>query len=164
MKASDCWETPAAILDAVRAITNRIDVDPCTSSENPVRAHRYIAPPGDGLTEPWGLLPGELAWLNPPYSSGQIARWIARAAEQMHGVSAHLCVLVPCDPTTAWWARLHDWAAARVDLSSRVRFVDPATGRPAAGARFASTIWYVGPAPYRACAALAHLGYPQVMR
>jgi hypothetical protein len=71
--------TPPYILEPVRRAlgvqrNGNIDLDPCTTPENPVRAARWYSPPHDGLSLPWDA---ETIFVNPPYGKAR-EPWVAR--------------------------------------------------------------------------------------
>lgn len=77
--ATHDWLTPLAIVEAL----GMFDLDPCASVGQPwATARRHIAPPGNGLAEPWE---GRV-WLNPPYGK-HTAEWLARLADHGDGIA-----------------------------------------------------------------------------
>lgn len=48
-----CWRTPQWLVERIRSVLGGIDLDPCTSADNPVEAQGFIAPPDDGILTPW---------------------------------------------------------------------------------------------------------------
>lgn len=74
------WLTPPEIIAAV----GPFDLDPATPEMQPypTAVHRYTKA-DDGLVQPWF---GRV-WLNPPYTSGEIGKWLHRMAEHNHGTA-----------------------------------------------------------------------------
>jgi site-specific DNA-methyltransferase (adenine-specific) len=80
---SDEWETPQELFDALHAEFN-FQVDLAAGTENRKCDH-WWAKDDDSLAQTWhdGFSRG---WLNPPYSRGLCAKFIAKAAaERRHG-------------------------------------------------------------------------------
>ena len=66
--------TPAYVLEEVRRLLGRIELDPCTEPDNPVDAERFYCLPTDGCTQPWDA---RAIYCNPPY--GEVRdRWVKR--------------------------------------------------------------------------------------
>jgi hypothetical protein len=112
----DTWCTPKWLADAV----GEWDLDPCTNSRSHIRAcSKCMLERGqDGLAfaEPYGAHADLRVWINPPYSSGQVIRWV-RAYKH-----ARFCFLVRLDPSTEWFAELY--AASEVLLVPAGRRID----------------------------------------
>lgn len=168
---NDNWQTPRPLfdhydrlfgftLDAAASVSNHLTDYYCVSPDD----WDFIQAEGtiyDGIVGYNGLAydwTGERVWVNPPYSDP--GPWARKAA-----VSDALTVaLLPVDPSTQWWqhyvlgqstrqgkdcrwAYLDPVRAKSIEyLPRRVRFVDPETGKPAAGARFANAVvtWWGG--------------------
>lgn len=96
--ATDDWLTPPFILKALGVF----DLDPCAAPKMPWQtAKRMIAPPQDGLAEPWN---GRV-WCNPPYG-GEVEKWIKKLAAHGQGTA-----LVFARVDTRWWVE-HVWGGA----------------------------------------------------
>lgn len=79
------WLTPPPILDALGGWQS-FDLDPCAAPDpRPWRtAQRMNArTDADGLAIRWD---GRV-WLNPPYTRGEVERWLARMADHNHGTA-----------------------------------------------------------------------------
>jgi hypothetical protein len=78
---SEIWLTPPSIIDTL----GPFDLDPCAAPEpRPWPTARWhIALPHDGLEMPWV---GRV-WLNPPYSTTAIKKWMPRMAEHGNGTA-----------------------------------------------------------------------------
>lgn len=61
---SDCWETPAHVIAAVREVLGGIDLDPTTKPANPTGAAQFFTKEDDCLTRQWH----GTVYMNPPYS------------------------------------------------------------------------------------------------
>lgn len=143
----DDWQTPECVLERVRRV-GPIDIDPCTSADNPAGAARYYTPSHDGLAQSW-YAPGGIAYVNPPYS--RCLDWIAKcAAEAERG--CQIIALVPARTDTRWWQ--HCWTADAICFwRGRLKFV----GAPAS-APFPSAIVYWGREPEKFEAAFGDAG------
>lgn len=156
------WGTPPAFLDLVRQVFGGIiGLDPCTTSDNPTGATHFYTPAQDGLASTWrGLGP---VFVNPPYGRG-IGSWTARLGLDMRSVrwvpgGDHLTspdreaiALLPARTDTEWWHRDITGAESVCFLRGRLRFIDPATGKPAvdekghpSSGKFPSAAVYWGP-------------------
>ena len=97
----DSWCTPAWIAEAI----GKFDLDPCSNARSHIRATRRLSleDGDDGLDENWLLSPFVVAaprtFVNPPYSKGQVERWIAAYGH------TRFCFLLRFDPSTQWFAR-----------------------------------------------------------
>lgn len=79
------WLTPPPILDALGGWRS-FDLDPCAAPEPrpwPTALVMNSEADGDGLQLEWD---GRV-WLNPPYSSAELARWLERLAEHGDGTA-----------------------------------------------------------------------------
>jgi len=78
------WLTPPHILDALGG-SRSFDLDPCSPAHRPWdTARHHYTKADDGLVCPWF---GRV-WLNPPYTSSEIGKWMGRMAA--HGVGTAL--------------------------------------------------------------------------
>ena len=109
MKSSS-WLTPPKILHAL----GRFDLDPCCPPVMPWQtAAQMIAPPRDGLAEPWH---GRV-WLNPPFGA-QAAAWLAKMAKHGNGIA-----LIPArTETRMFYASVWGAADAVLFLQGRPSF------------------------------------------
>ena len=133
------WYTPPHIVAAAREVMGGIDLDPasCELANENVRAKRFYTLADDGLSQPWK---GRV-WLNPPYSSGVIDRFIGYLLDSYDVVE--WVTLTNNATDTAWGQRLLS-RAIRVCLpSGRVRFLSE-QGRPG-GPLQGQMICYYGP-------------------
>ena len=110
----DTWCTPRWIAEAV----GEWDLDPCSNSRSHIRAAQScnLMRGEDGLAFAADVGPGARVWINPPYSAGQVIRWI-RAYRH-----TRFCFLVRLDPSTEWFAELY--AASSLILVPAGRRVD----------------------------------------
>lgn len=96
------WQTPSHIAEAVRKFYGgTIDLDPCTTRDNPVGAKAFYTPDEDGLQSKWPS--GAKVYMNPPYGR-EIRPWTSRAA--IH--DGPVIMLVPARTDTTWFQELAD--------------------------------------------------------
>jgi phage N-6-adenine-methyltransferase len=110
-KSTDTRETPQDFfeeqnkkwgfkLDAAASAENAKCADYC-GPDHPIASRR------DGLAASWA--PGPV-WLNPPYSRGELVKWLAKATrEAAAGVTT--VALLPVDTSTIWF---HDYVLPRL--------------------------------------------------
>ncbi|WPE19890.1 DNA N-6-adenine-methyltransferase [Shinella zoogloeoides] len=80
---TDVWLTPPAIIEALGG-PESFDLDPCSLAGRPWPTARvHFTPADNGLLLPWD---GRV-WLNPPYSTHLIRRFMARMADHGRGVA-----------------------------------------------------------------------------
>lgn len=95
----DGWCTPKWLADAIGAV----DLDPCSNARSHVQALASwcgATPAEDGLARAHAVRSSAVVYLNPPYSRGQVIRWV-RAYRHTEFV-----FLLRLDPSTEWWALL----------------------------------------------------------
>lgn len=95
---SDVWLTPPDLLDALGGPLS-FDFDPCAAPEpRPWPTARVMNSrlDNDGLSIRWA---GRV-WLNPPYTRGELDRWLARMAAHDHGTA-----LIPAATETVHFRR-----------------------------------------------------------
>lgn len=156
---SDQWFTPRWLRDLAHEVLGPIELDPCTSRRNPLRARRYFT--ARGLAQPWRA---DSLWLNPPYGR-DIGAWLERL--QSSHVSRALA-LVPARPGAGWYVRAtgRDRGACQLlcELHGRVRFEILDGSLAPHPARWASALLYWGPDPKRVAEQLADHGLVRFCR
>lgn len=124
------WYTPSDIIEDARKVLGTIDLDPASSelANETVKATTFYSADDDGLAQDWF---GDI-WLNPPYSSGLIERFVDKLLESNF---SQAIVLVNNATDTEWFCRLADSARAVVFPKGRVKFHKPdgSTGAPLQG-------------------------------
>lgn len=122
---NDEWLTPPEILSAI----GPFDLDPCAPRVRPWEtAAKHYTVDDNGLLKPWH---GRV-WLNPPYSSQEVPRWLARLAEHGNGMA-----LVFARTETEWYFdNIWNRATACLFLRGRLCFhyVDGRKAKANAGA------------------------------
>lgn len=95
---SDEWSTPKALFDALRA-RHDFTLDAAAAAWN-AKCAAYLDQRANALRRPWR---GRV-WLNPPYGRGQLARWMAKARQEVLARRAELVgCLVPAYTCESWW-------------------------------------------------------------
>ena len=125
----DSWETPKWLFDLLDREFHFL-VDAAATSDN-THCNLYMASDnqpahafciGNGLTKlDWTPRCGNF-FLNPPYSAGNIDKFMAKALEESQKGAVVVC-LVPCATDTKWW---HSYAMKAQEIrfiKGRVRFV-----------------------------------------
>ena len=132
------WQTPDEVLDLVRKV-GPIDLDPCTTADNPTGAARFFVKGDNGLKQNWGECIGdnELIFVNPPYGRS-IGRWTEKCRREAHRRN-RIIALVPDRTDTAWFNDALDSADAACLWRGRITF----RGAPAP-APFPSALIYWG--------------------
>lgn len=137
-KEQDAWQTPEEVLALVREVAP-IDLDPCTSEDNPTGAKHFITEAQNGLQ---GFWPGAgLVYVNAPYS--RMRDWAERVG-QASGPRREIIALVPARTDTRWWHRLVTYRPHAICFwQGRIKFNRPGGG-PSQSAPFPSALLYWG--------------------
>ena len=145
--SNDEWQTPPALFAALNTepVYGRFNLDVACTEANCLCERGLARDLGyDGLQESWSdyAANGERvrAWMNPPYSRGNIGQWTAKARQEAATGRVAVAGLIKVDPSTLWWERDVMQASVLLFCDRRVRFVDPTTGKPAGAPTFASCI------------------------
>lgn len=127
MKGSaDEYRTPRPFFDGLDAELH-FTIDVAATVQNTLCTD-YLCPAENALKRDWGPS-GGVAWCNPPYSPGNIPRFLQAASEQRRrGVTS--VVLVPLDPGQSWTQHVFGQAAEIRAIVGRLRF-DEVDGTPA---------------------------------
>jgi phage N-6-adenine-methyltransferase len=117
------WYTPAAIIEAARAVLGGFDLDPATSeiANRTVQAARYFTAQDDGLAQEW---PVGRIWMNPPYAQPLMGQFAEKFAAEIRRGSSGI-VLVNNATETAWFQEFMSVASAVCFHRSRIRYVTP---------------------------------------
>lgn len=151
----DNWRTPPELFDRLSTIFS-FTLDPAADHKNHLTKYYYCDPVSfddlvqvgaegwesagnclgaDGLAGSWV---GHRVFLNPPYSRGQLAKWLAKAST----ANAFVCCLIPVDPSTKWWQTYVTKAKCIEYLPQRVKYIDPDSNKPIGTPTFASALVY----------------------
>ena len=133
------WYTPAEYIEAARKAMGSIDTDPASNdiANKVVKAEKYYTIETNGLAHDWH---GNV-WMNPPYSSDLITKFIEKLKEQ-RGNYEQAIILVNNATETQWFYEIVKIASAVCFPKSRVKFYMPdgKTGAPLQG----QAVLYVG--------------------
>jgi phage N-6-adenine-methyltransferase len=136
------WYTPSELIESARLVMGSIDLDPATSklANEIVKAETIYTIEDDGLIQEWF---GNV-WLNPPYSTDLISKFITKLIESDINQAI---VLVNNATETNWFNELVCSASAIVFPKGRIKFYTPnkETGAPLQG----QAIIYIGNHPAR---------------
>ena len=147
------WYTPAEYIEAARKAMGSIDTDPASNdiANKVVKAEKYYTIETDGLAHDWH---GNV-WMNPPYSSDLITKFIEKLKEQRANYNQAI-ILVNNATETQWFYEIVKIASAVCFPKSRVKFYMPdgKTGAPLQGQavlyvgdnyeKFISAFWGIG--------------------
>lgn len=113
------WYTPCEYIEAARKAMGSIDLDPASSdyANEIVKANVYYTIENDGLAHDWH---GNV-WLNPPYASNYVSRFIQKLLEQISNIHQAI-VLVNNATETEWFCKLVSVSSAMCFLKSRIKF------------------------------------------
>ena len=116
------WYTPAEYIELAREVMGSIDIDPASSdiANKVVQAKKYYTLETDGLSQEWS---GNI-WLNPPYSSELITKFIDKLISDLPRITQAL-VLVNNATETEWFNKIVKRAAAICFPRSRIKFYTP---------------------------------------
>lgn len=142
------WLTPPDLLAKLGG-PDAFDLDPCAAIGQPWRtARRQLTEAEDGLSQPWH---GRV-WLNPPYTTAEIPRWLGRLADHDDGIALifartetaafHRLVWERCDALLFLEGRLffHDQHGVKANANAGAPSVLCAYGPGAAAALHASRV------------------------
>lgn len=121
---SDINCTPVEWISVARELMGRIDLDPASNAyaQEIVQAGRYFTRDDDGLALEWS----GCVWLNPPYSSGLIERFVERACKSWEaGELEAMLVLTNASLSARWWHRLAEVSDAIIVPAARMQFEQP---------------------------------------
>ena len=133
------WYTPAEYIEAARKAMGSIDTDPASNdiANKVVKAEKYYTIETNGLAHDWT---GNV-WMNPPYSSDLISKFVEKLKEQRSNYNQAI-ILVNNATETQWFYEIVKIASAVCFPKSRVKFYMPdgKTGAPLQG----QAVLYVG--------------------
>ena len=133
------WYTLAEYIEAARNAMGSIDTDPASNdiANKIVKAEKYYTLETNGLAHDWT---GNV-WMNPPYSSDLISKFVEKLKEQRANYNQAI-ILVNNATETQWFYEIVKIASAVCFPKSRVKFYMPdgKTGAPLQG----QAVLYVG--------------------
>ena len=114
-KDKNDWETPQSLFDELHKEFN-FTLDPCASKRTH-KCKKYYTKEDDGLSKDWS---NEIVFMNPPYSNGELAKWIEKAYnEHLKGVVV-VC-LIPSYTSTKYWHKYIEGMEVRF-LKGKLKF------------------------------------------
>ena len=121
----DEWYTPRNVLDCVRAVMGRIDLDPASNdaANEVVGAAKYYTQADNGLAQEWH---GKV-FLNPPYkdTNGDTGKraFIAKLVEEYRaGNVIEACLVCPIDFSPRWGDPIREHATAICPSKGNFKF------------------------------------------
>src|SRR6476620_4187221 len=132
-KMTDLWETPDYIFNPLNEIY-RFSLDPCCTFESR-KCPRYYTPESNGLEQSWAY---ESVFVNPPYSRGNIDKWVKKCYEERNN-TLFLIALLPVSTSSKWF---HEYVynKCRIEfIRGRIKFKGAK-----APALFSSMLCYYG--------------------
>jgi hypothetical protein len=108
--------TPSYVLEPIRQLLGRINLDPCTEPDNPTRADSFYCLPADGAVLPWDA---ESVFCNPPYGNAR-GRWVDRCIQEGH--KRKVALLIPSHTETQIFQRALLNSTSVIFVRSRLRF------------------------------------------
>lgn len=112
----DKWETPPHVF-AMLDLEFFFTLDPCCEAYT-AKSKKYYTPAEDGLIQDWS---GHNVFVNPPYSRGNIDKWVKKCSEE--GQRTTVVALLPVSTSAAWF---HDYVWKKAEIRfvrRRIRFV-----------------------------------------
>ena len=130
---ADSWYTPTAYIEAARKVMGGIDLDPFSSdrANKIIRAARILTPQRSAFETQWlrnhrEHPNGVRVWMNPPYSSGLIARAVDVFLDNLNaGNIEQAIVLIDNATDTQWFRALRERGAAACFTHHRISFESP---------------------------------------
>jgi phage N-6-adenine-methyltransferase len=114
----DLWRTPSKIYNPLHE-EFKFTLDPCCLPESAL-CDKYYTPKENGLIQSWS---GEVAFCNPPYSRGNIDKWVEKFYRESRE-GALVVSLLPVSSSSNWW---HKWVWKKASdlrfIKGRIRFV-----------------------------------------
>lgn len=149
----DEWYTPAWLIEMVREVLGKIELDPASSHEaqTVVQAHHHWTKEQNALSLNWIVNINGPTWessrvfLNPPYSHPLVEQFVDKLLQQLEkGFVSEAILLVNNNTETAWWHKAAAQATSVCFFRSRVFFWRPGQGE-ATSPRQGQNLFYFGP-------------------
>lgn len=115
-QSKDRWETPLYIFNRLNEEFT-FTLDPCCETHT-AKAETFFTENENGLVQDWR---GHIVFVNPPYSRGNIDKWVKKCYEE--GQKTTVVALLPVSTSAAWF---HDYVWGKAELRfirRRIRFV-----------------------------------------
>lgn len=117
------WYTPPEFIELARKVMGEIDLDPasCAKANETVKAKQFFGIEDDGLRQVWR---GRV-WLNPPYESGLIERFVSKLLDETELAVTEAICLTNNATETGWGNVLVSSAKAICFPKGRIKFHTP---------------------------------------
>ncbi len=99
----DKWSTPQDFFNKLNEEFH-FTLDACATEEN-AKCQRFFTEDQDGLKQEWS----GCVWCNPPYSKGEIIKWVKKAIES----DCTVVMLLPASTNTGWF---HDYVLGKAEI------------------------------------------------
>jgi len=140
---SNEWTTPKAFFDKLDKIFGPFTLDPCCDSTNNL-TQNYFTEQQDGLVQSWQ---GHTVFMNPPYSRGELKRWIQKAYEESQRKNTLVVALIPSRTDTKYWHEYVMKARHIMFVKGRIKFGDGTNSAPFPSAVVVFDSNYTGMSP-----------------
>jgi phage N-6-adenine-methyltransferase len=104
------WETPQDLFDILN-LEFDFDIDLAASATN-AKVQRFYTKEDDALTKDWHAV-AKRGWLNPPYTRGLCAKFIAKAADERAKGFLTVMLLPSRTDTKAFHSHIYDYKDKR---------------------------------------------------
>jgi hypothetical protein len=151
------WYTPAAIIDAARAVLGSIDVDPASNeiAQKYIQAKMFYTQQNSGLAKDWI---GNV-WLNPPYAIRELTPFINKFLIELEKGNVKSGIVLTNNGTeTKWGQALLKNANAVCFPKGRIRFLD-SSGQPKQTPLQGQMITFFGQNEYQFVQTFAQFGF-----
>lgn len=116
-KLKDLWGTPREVFDPLNLEFN-FNLDPCCTAET-AKCANYFTPQEDGLTQSWAC---HTVFVNPPYSRGNIDKWVTKCYQESKKLGTTVVVLLPVSTSSRWFHQRVLGAAEIRFFEGRIKF------------------------------------------
>lgn len=118
------WRTPPWIFTWVQDYYKiRFNLDPCTSSDNPLGTELFYTKETNGLKQSWA---GRKVYVNPPYGARELPIWIGKAISEANrdprDKELEIVMLLPSATDTRWFKALNSRADITF-ITGRISFI-----------------------------------------
>ena len=118
----DCWETPDYIFNNLNKIF-KFTQDVCANCDN-YKIYNYLSAKENSLCKSWDLS----CWCNPPYSKGNIDKFMEKAYNESLLGKTIVCLIPPA--TSTKWFNKYALKGEIYIRNERIKFIHPITKLP----------------------------------
>src|SRR6185437_15226576 len=115
-KASDERTTPKEFFDTLNSVFH-FTLDAAATKENTL-CTAFWTMEDDGLKQSWT----ESTFCNPPYSRGEIIRWVEKARAEYFSDGNYSVLILPSDVSTKWFEYAHKVCTTMYAKLGRLKF------------------------------------------